>query len=406
MTSKTNYVTDRIDASGLIHFHGDGQPVNFNVVDSLNCDSSHDAPLTLTALAAANGILTDGLDTGIGATRRIEVIGIDSGVFVKGRNKGTYTQEDTTHESSIIKIKLNTTNATWEQAAEWHGILDILTGPITGTFTVNMPPFSMMEYSSLELYVTQDGATYAESTARGFEVSLAGPSAADELFSNNESDGTDVVVEVASTTGFYVGNQVFVSDSVSSEWTRITAIVTDTSITVDLTNSYTTANGAQFDIFDFIRTVPTEPIQRGLFRAKVFKTGVNSGIQLQIPVPQQTDPTADFNVVLQYISSANNAGLAMLSKWRVQYIYGTPGEDMPISIQFGKLAYADITPPALKANGIGTLVVITAADHQGKNLLAMEVVRLGADAGDTYTGDLKLAANIGSMPWQSLGYES
>ena len=51
-------------------------------------------------------------------------------------------------------------------------------------------------------------------------------------------------------------------------------------------------------------------------------------------------------------------------------------------------------------------MVITAADHQGKNLLAMEVVRLGADAGDTYTGDLKLAANIGSMPWQSLGYES
>ena len=83
-----------------------------------------------------------------------------------------------------IKIKLNTTNAVWEQSGEWKIILDILSGDITGDFTIYMPPFSIMEYDTLEVYVTVNGATYAEITSRGFDVSVAGPSAAEELLSS------------------------------------------------------------------------------------------------------------------------------------------------------------------------------------------------------------------------------
>ena len=400
----TNYT--QIETDGKIHFFGDAQPINFTVIDSLNCDASHLAPLSMISLAAADGILTSGLDTATGSLRRIEVVGVDGGIYVKGRDKGSYTQGDVTHESYRIKIKLNTTNATWEQSGEWRIILDILSGDITGAFTVYMPPFSIMEYSTLEVYVTVDGATYAETTSRGFDVSVAGPSAAEELFSNNETTGSGIVVEVASTTGFYVGNEVFVSDTSNSEWTRIKEVVIDTSITADLTNSYTTASGAKFNMFDYTKTTLTKSIHRGLFRARIFKANETSGVQLQIPVPQQTDPTKDVGVVLQYVTTADNPGSSLVSKWRVQYLFKTLGEDIPESYQYAELVYADVTPPVTKCNYIATLATITPEKHQGKNLLAMQVVRLGVDAGDTYTGNFKLAAIITTMPWKQLGYEA
>ena len=243
----TNYTEFASD--GKIRFHGSAQPVRFNIADSLMCDSTHHRMLKITELAAVDGITTSGLDTATGASRRVEVIGVDGGVQVKGRIKGAYAVGDTTHDSQRIKIKLNTTNATWEQAGEWRIILEIVSGCITGTFTVFMPAFSIMEYSQQEVFVTCDGTTYYTATARGFETSLAGPSAATEDFSNNESAGSDVVVEVVSTAGFYEGNEIFVSDSVSSEWAHIKSIDAGVSITItELTNSYTTANGAKFVI--------------------------------------------------------------------------------------------------------------------------------------------------------------
>ena len=192
----------------------------------------------------------------------------------------------------------------------------------------------------------------------------------------------------------------------SAEWARISAIALDASITVTLINSYTTANGAQFSVVEYVRTVSTDPIQRGLCTTKIFKAGINSGIQLQIAVPQQSDPTANLEVVLQYVSTENNPS-ALVSKWRVQYVFKALGEDIPESIQYAELAFADITPPVSKANTISTLAEILPADHLGKHLLSIQVVRLGAAGeGDTYTGDIRLAAIVVSLPWKQLGYEA
>lgn len=399
-TNYTEFVSD-----GKIRFYGSAQPVRFDVVDSLKCDSTHHSMLKLTELAAVDGITTSGLDTVTGNSRRIELIGIDGGIQVKGRIKAAYAVGDTTHDSQRIKIKLNTTNTTWEQAGEWRIILDIVSGNVTGTFTIFMPAFSIMEYSEMEVFVACDGSTYYTATARGFETSVAGPAAASEDFSNNESAGSDVVVEVASTAGFYEGNEVFVSDSLSSEWARIKSIAAGVSITiVELTNSYTTANGAKFETFDYIRTVSSEPTQRGLFRTKIFKANINSGIVIQLPIPQQTDPTADYTLMLQYVPSVNNP-TSLVTKWRVQYAFKALGDDISESLQYGTLVYTDLTPPATKMNWIGLLATITAAAHEGDNLVAFQLIRLGADVGDTYTGDIKFVAVVASMPWKQLGYE-
>ena len=62
---------------------------------------------------------------------------------------------------------------------------------------------------------------------------------------NNESAGSDVVIEIADTTGFEVDDVVQVSDDNDAENSTVTAVVANTSITVDaLTNSYTTAANA------------------------------------------------------------------------------------------------------------------------------------------------------------------
>lgn len=63
---------------------------------------------------------------------------------------------------------------------------------------------------------------------------------------NNESAGSSVVIEIADTTGFEVDDEIHVEDDNGEEANVIiTAVVTNTSITVDtLANSYTTAANA------------------------------------------------------------------------------------------------------------------------------------------------------------------
>lgn len=391
---------------GRLHFEGDAQPILFHVVSATECDPTHLNQLGIQSLTAAAGIATSGLDTSAGATRRIEVVGIDGGEHTKGRLKGAYTQVDTTNESCLIKIKLNTTNAVWTQAGEWQIILDILTGCVTGKFTVFMPAFDIMEYSSREVFVTCDGAVYADKTAHGFDKSLAGPSAATELFSNDEAAGANVVIEVADTTGFYEGNTVFVSDSSNSEWCRIKTIVTNTSITVDdLTYSYSTAAGAKIDQIDYTQTVTTVPLQRGLTKIKTFDAGINSGLVFNYPKSEQVDDTKDLIISLQYIPTENNAG-ASVCKFRTQYVIAGLGDDIPQTIQYGTLVDADVIPPATKYQWTTDICTIPSAVHTGKHTIGIQVSREGADAGDTYTGDIELAAIVILEPSNKLGYEA
>lgn len=394
------------ESDGSLHFVGDARPVKLYPIHSMLCEPSHHNPLCIASLAESGGIITSGLDTAVDNSRRIEVIGIDGGYHVKGRLKAAYSQEDTTHESCLVKIRLNTTNATWEQAGEWRLILDVLSGPITGKFTCFMPAFSIMEYDTLEGYVTKEGALYLIRTLSGFDKSLSGPSAASENFSNDESADSNVVIEVVDTTGFYEGNQVFVSDSQNSEWTRIKTIVVNESITVEaLSNLYTTENGAKLEILDYIRTPAMVPTQRGLLKKYIFRAGINSGIVFQFAIPQEIDPTSDLVVTLQYLSSEANPSLLIIKR-RAQYIIKALGEDIPDSIQHGTLVDSDMTPPATVGNTISTMCVIPAAIHAGKHILAVKMNRLGADSGDTYTGDIKLVAFIIEATTMQLGYEA
>jgi len=67
--------------------------------------------------------------------------------------------------------------------------------------------------------------------------------------SNNESAGSDVVIEITDTTGFEVDDELKVEDDNDAETAVITAVVANTSITVDtLTNSYTTAANAKVTV--------------------------------------------------------------------------------------------------------------------------------------------------------------
>ena len=400
---KENYSI--FESDGKLHFVGNARPVKFYPIHSTLCEPSHHNPFCLTSLTVADGITTDGLDTASDNSRRIEVIGIDGGYHVKGRLKVAYTQEDTAGESCLVKIRLNTTNATWEQASEWRLILDILSGPITGKFTCFMPAFSIMEYDVIEGYVTKEGAVYLVRTPSGFDKSLSGPSAASENFSNNESAGSNVVIEVADTTGFYEGNQIFVSDSQNSEWTRIKTIVTNTSITVKtLLNSYTIENSAKLEIFDYTRTPAITPTQRGLLKKYVFRAGYNSGIVFQFAIPQEIAPASDLLIILQYFASEANPSLLVVKR-RTQYILKALGDDIPDSIQYGTLADSDMVPPAIVGNTISTMCVIPAATHAGKHIFAAKMTRLGADSGDTYNGDIKLIAFVIAATTRQLGYE-
>ncbi len=395
----------KFESDGKLHFYGDARPVKVVAITGAQLLPSHHNPLSLTSLAAANGILTSGLDTATGSSRRIEVLGIDGGVYTKGRIKASYTQGDTSNCSPIIKIKLNTTNATWEQSGEWRIVLNITSGCYVGNFTIFMPAFSMMEYSDHVVYVARDGSTYFEIDQMGFSRSLAGANAATESFSNDEVAGSSVVVEVANTTGFYEGNEVFISDSVSSEWAQIKTIVTNTSITVDtLLNSYTTANGAKFDILDFTQTAETLPTQRGLLKLKHFKTGVNSGIEFQWAVPHDIDNDEALKVLIQYAGTTTNVGEAV-TKWRLQWKLTQMFTSIEESFQYANLEYSDITPPSTLFNTVGTLVEIPGEDHAGKHVLSAQIVRIGLDAGDTYSGDIKVVGVAIQYTANKLGYE-
>ena len=161
-----NYSNFEID--GKLHFTGDARPVKIVAITGAQLLPSHHNPLYFTSLHAVDGILTSGLDTATGSTHRIEVQGIDGGIYNKGRIKTAYSQGDTSNNSQIIKIKLNTTNATWEQSGEWQIIFNITDGCVVGNFTVFMPAFSLMEYSDFSVYVACDGATYLEIDQMGF----------------------------------------------------------------------------------------------------------------------------------------------------------------------------------------------------------------------------------------------
>lgn len=395
--------------TGRLKFSGDARPYKFYSFSSEDVKPYHHAPLTFQSLAATGGITTDGLTTSTDASRHIEVFGINDGIHTKGILNSAYDQKDTAHLSDFIKIRLTTMHGlvTWDQTTPWRLILDIADGDIEGKFTIFMPAFSLLEYSIMELYVTIDGATYITRSGSDLGDSMCGSEAATELMVNNESSGSDIIIQVASTTGFYEGNEVHISDSESGEVSRIKNIVSNTSITVDtLINSYTTINGAKLDIIDYTRTLRMTPQQRGLIKLGVFKPNINSGITFQFGLPWERDENEDIEIILNYIGSEGNSG-ADTTKWRVQYHLAAPGDTMPDgSIQYGSLAYSDIIPyvAPVPVAYLGDLHSIPPSEHAAHPMLSIEVIRNGTDSGDTYGGDIRLIAVVLKIKENKMGY--
>lgn len=404
---KNYYDPANVAITGTFHFTGAGRPVILHALSSDKLHPSHHNPLEITSLAASAGITVDGMDTAPATNRRIEVVGIDGGINVKGRLINAYTRYDTTAKAKVIKIKLTTTNATWTQATQWRITLDIASGDdIIGDFTIHMPPFNIDQYNDLEVYVTKDGSTYALRGIQHFCTSVAGSVAATEPMLNNESAGSDVVIDVTSTTGFYVGNKCLVSDDNNNEFARIKSISLNSSITVNsISNNYTTAANAKLDIIDYTKTAIPRQIQRGMMSVYVLLPSINSGIIGQLPIPHSIDTSEDIGITLQYLPTTNNAGNATV-RFRLQYLVKGIGVDIPDSYQYGTSLFSTLTPPATKVNALHILGSIPAAIHSGKHALSVKLVREGIDALDTYTGDIKVIAIIFSWRDKQLGYEA
>jgi hypothetical protein len=400
----TNY--SYFEADGKLHFVGTARPVIFKVIDSSMAKASYHNLLGITSLSAVDGITVEGLDENPSISRRIEVLSIGCGAHVKGRLANHFSIRNTTDSGSYTQIILSTTNTVWDQVGEWRLVLEIVAGTVTGTFTIIMPAFTLLAYGRFEFHVTTEGAVYFIYGQNGYYSSLSGPNAASEVFLNDKVAGSDVVIEVADTTGFYSGHEVFVSDSENEEWVRIKAITLNTSITVDaLSNSYNIIDGAKLDIFDFTRTPVNQPIMRGLYSCHIFKANENMGVQFQFGIPQSVDSSSDIFITFQYLASEDNAG-AEKTKWQLQYVLKRLGEDIPESIQYATRIVTLITPPTTKGNSIHVVGTVPAAEHAGKHAAAIKLVRVGRDAEDTYTGDIKYIALVVGITHKQLGYET
>jgi hypothetical protein len=389
------------EADGKLHFVGDARPVVFKPLDSSMFSSTHHNPLTITRL--------DGM-TAIGPTvsnnDRIQVTGINGGLNVKGRLKGTsFTQGDITAEGFIIKIAVTTVAvAGWSYSSQWRLELDINIGSVSGLFTVFLPPFNLEKYDLLEGYICDDGSVYFGYIGEHFLTWAAGSEFSTEVVTNVPSP-TNLTCLVASTAGLYVGNKVDIADDSNLEVTRIASIDSNVSVTVvSLTNTYD--NGTvNLTLINCVRSPIYRPIQRGLFKTFIFKSGVNAGVVSQFAIPHTIDPSEDIEIMFQCLPTEDNS-LNKTVRLRIKYTLAGLEEDIPESMQYGEFLYSTCTPPATKQMTIHAIGAIPAASHAGKHALSFQLARLGSDVLDTYEGNVRLVAVVLVYRDKQLGYEA
>lgn len=395
-----------------ISLTGDGRYVNLMPFTSLDIFSTHHAPLEITALADP-GYISCTLTDKPGAQRHISICTIDGGIHVKGRQKSNietgYTQGNTTAAGTVTLICLNTKNDTWTQTTPWSLIINITTGSVTGQFTIHCPAFTLDIYDHIEFYVTNDGATYYSKGSYGFNDFVSGTTTAEELITNDSlTAGSNVVCNVVDTTGFHVGNKVFVSDSADSEWSRIKSLIENTSITItSLTNNYTKVNGAKLNIINTTRTAPLSVVHRNIGKFFRFLPGVKSGMTLQFGIPHHIDPTEPLKIAFQYIARSANAEEQVV-KLRTQYICSKIYGSCPISDQFATLSYSTFTPTATAdIMNVAILPEIPITDwvENGtpRRAHTMQFCRLGDDDADTYTGSIDIVAVLYIMKSNKFG---
>ena len=124
---------------------------------------------------------------------------------------------------------LTSNGTSWESAAPTGGASGDGWAAISGTFS----------YASATTITVDSGA--AAIYAIGDKLKLT--QARSQAYTNDPAAGSGITLNMASTAGFNVGNKVLVSSSAGQEVARITALVANTSITVDtLALNHTTTN--------------------------------------------------------------------------------------------------------------------------------------------------------------------
>jgi hypothetical protein len=324
--------------------------------------------------------------------RRVEIFGIGSGYNLKARQSNTFTLGETLTESEATIVRISTKNASWTQTSQWRLTLNISSGEFTGKFTVYLPIFKLDIYSDLYLWITNDGASYFGGSCEcSFDNFAAGHSDATEDLTSDISAGSNVVCVVADTTGFYLGDKVYLKDTDNDEWCRIKAISTNTSITVDsLAFNYTSASINK----DIVIKTPgyRRKSRRSLINYPSMVSDSNVGVTTQMGLPHSKDDDENIKVLIQYMGSSDNATNKKI-KIRLQYLPLPIGDVCEPSNEKGTVLNGFLTPPTTAyTHYYESIFSISASDFGTAHAVAFQIVRLGADAEDEYAGDLIIIA--------------
>lgn len=386
-------------------FTGDGRYGILDIFDNNRLMPSCHSPFQLTALVDEAPVTT--LSTQPDNGRLLEICGVDGGYVIKGRDAVNFVIGDTTTESKMVLVKL-ACGESWVQTEDWRLTLNIASGEVTGKMTFYGPPFNLSARGFMFFWLTNDGASYYGGNAEcDFSHFAAGSTSATEDLTSDILAGSSVICLMSDTSGFYLGDKVYLKDSENDEWCRITAIDSNISITVNtLTNDYTIGNGASINKDVCIQTPAyRRKMRRCLINYPSMTAGINTGVTSQMGLPHSMDNSEDVTVLIQYMGSADNATDKKI-KMRLQYITIPIGDVCEPSDERGIVKYGYLTPPAVAyTHYYESIFTVPQSDIGTAHAAAFQVVRLGADAEDTYDGDLTIIAVLVLTKNNSLGMD-
>ena len=396
-----------IDDDGFLTLHGDARTSKIVTYACEDWYPTHHNPLGIKALVDP-GYISSTLTTPPDNARRIRIWGVGDGVHRKGEQRAAWDTGDTTHDAAMSFIEIRTTSVDWSQDTEWRLEIDIAEGDVTGHYTIYLPPFDLDIYSSICLWITKDGATYYGSTGEcSFKHWAAGPSEATEDLTSDVTAGDSVVCPVADTTGFYIGDKARLEDDNNAEWDRITAIDTNTSITIaHLDYGYTTAANAKIKKINCVRSpYGIKNMRRGMGRICCLKEDVPSGVAAHYAFPFTQDPDSPLKVALVFCGDIDNP-TSKTVRMRLQYIPTGPGDNC-LSDEWGEMKYITVTPGAKAGDFVETLFTggfeVPASEILNKKAVQLQIVRMGDSVNDTYNGCLLMVAVLVGMTEEHLG---
>lgn len=407
-----------VAGDGFLTLHGDARTSGITTLACENWYPTHHNPLGIKEIADGGTYPLDVSELEEkGSAKRILIYGVGEGIHCKLKADSNaaspwWSIKDKTHEAVMSFIELYPQwGDSWEQTTPCKIKINIAVGDVTGWVTIYLPSFSLDSEERLVLCITDDGATYyGYGGGCTFEHFAAGPSAAEENLTSDVAAGDSVVCPVADTTGFFIGGKARLVDDNNAEWTRITAIITNTSITVaHLDYGYTTAANVKIKKVNCTRTTyGAANMRRGMGRICCLPPDVPSGVSGHLAFPFSIDLSAPLRVALVIAGKNSNPGSKTV-RMRLQYVPTGPG-DNALSEQWGKMRYINVTPALVAGDFVETLFtggfVVPSSEILNKKAIQLQVCRMGDDAvNDTYEGCIYLVAVLIGTTQKHFGYD-